>query len=342
MTRSDTPPGPMDELPSFLGDDLQRRSHPTARDHEEDVLAERLRPEEIHESSDGGAAPPAPQRPSKPATRASASALLAIGVVVAITSPLHGLLSDTAGWTSSTFAAQLLAPAVGAVLIALGCALRSCGTAIERAEQRHALRLERDEELRASLDDLLAHAYADADQLDQVLHALQLQDQKLTNLNNATKMYGKPLVEIAAQTAQMSDTVSTVHRHVASRRPDGADVSQALSDIAATAAETRRQLAELTERVDRAIQRAQDEPSAEIEASIRDVQRELAGLSSAIAQPRAAAHAPAAPPEGVTSPAKPTAPTAPAGDAAGYSAGARKSSSADVLGAIAKLKQMKR
>lgn len=96
-----------------------------------------------------------------------------------------------------------------------------------------------------------------------------------------------------------------------------------------------------------------------LENTVRDIQREVAGLATAVAQIQAAvkngARAAAAPPAPPPPPAAAAAPATPAaepgpgpapaptaaGAASGYQTGARTSGSKNVLGAIAKLKQMK-
>jgi hypothetical protein len=96
-----------------------------------------------------------------------------------------------------------------------------------------------------------------------------------------------------------------------------------------------------------------------LESAVRDIQREMASVATTVAQiqatvknglraaPAAAAAPTAAAPAPATTtaaaPTAPAAPAAPAGDAAsgGYATGARSTGSKNVLGAIAKLKQMK-
>lgn len=94
-----------------------------------------------------------------------------------------------------------------------------------------------------------------------------------------------------------------------------------------------------------------------LETSIREIQREISGVATTVAQIQAsvksgaratAAPAPAAAATPAPAPAPertpaPTAPTTPAADSAGtgYSTGTRSSGGKNVLGAIAKLKQMK-
>ena len=99
-----------------------------------------------------------------------------------------------------------------------------------------------------------------------------------------------------------------------------------------------------------------------LESSVRDLQRELSGVATAVAQiqavvksgarvaapattpqpaPTAAAATPAAAPAQPTPPAPPAAGDKGDADNAAYKTGARSSSGKNVLGAIAKLKQMK-
>jgi uncharacterized phage infection (PIP) family protein YhgE len=96
-----------------------------------------------------------------------------------------------------------------------------------------------------------------------------------------------------------------------------------------------------------------------IETAIRDIQREVSGVATAVAQIQVAVKnggtrtaAPAPAPMTASAPTAPAAPTTPAATAApataastpgdaGYQTGTRTSNSKNVLGAIAKLKQMK-
>ncbi len=132
--------------------------------------------------------------------------------------------------------------------------------------------------------------------------------------------------------------------------------------------------ADLSARVERAaselqngLARLRDGNLGELEAVVRDIQREMAGVATQVAQIGAAvkgglraaptATAPATPAPTVAAPATettaaattpaatptpaPTEPGTPAADGGGYQTGTRSTASKNVLGAIAKLKQMK-
>ncbi|MFN9442796.1 MAG: hypothetical protein ACK53T_04085 [Planctomycetota bacterium] len=241
-------------------------------------------------------------------------------------------------------------------------------------------------------------------ELDQVLLALQKQDDKTSNLSRAVKMYGQPLVEISGQTTDLVASMQQLLRRVEelAARPATSGVeplAQALGrievSIAAIAqrlddAETRKSLFRLEEstqkglatlahlqkgdelrhvgmelqaRVDRAaatladgLQRLGESNIGELATVVRDIQREVTGVATQVAQINAAVkNGPRAEPAPTPAAAAPAASPAPApatpptegggnsgnGGGGGYQTGARSSSGRNVLGAIARLKQMK-
>ena len=114
--------------------------------------------------------------------------------------------------------------------------------------------------------------------------------------------------------------------------------------------------AEATTRISADIDRLRDQNFASIEASVSDIQREVTALAGAVGelQTAPAAGKQPSPPAEASSQATEAgaasdAPAQAAGaerspladEGSGYSTGARKSRGANVLGAIAKLKQMK-
>jgi uncharacterized phage infection (PIP) family protein YhgE len=248
--------------------------------------------------------------------------------------------------------------------------------------------------------------------LDQVMLALQKQDEKTSNLSRAVKMYGQPLVEISGQTTEIAALAQQLQQRVAElaarpATPGFEPLAQALGrievNLAAVAqrlddAEARKALfrleeatqkglaaladlrkgddvrqvgADLQARIDRAtatladsINRLGETSVGELAVVTRDIQREVTGVATQVAQINAAvksgarldasaapaptATATAAAPSPATGPAPSSpAPTADGGVApsngggGGYQTGARSSSGLNVLGAIARLKQMK-
>lgn len=276
------------------------------------------------------------------------------------------------------------------------------------------------EELSAQIAELLerqhAGAGANAESLgdvQQVLLALQKQDDKTNNLTKAIKMYGKPLMDIANHGTELAATLAQVktavdgggdsQRAAWSRiesliRKTGGDamqeqlgrfevaiqaVSQRLEDAARTlirledaAGKSREQIDELsrgesveaatkniqqqledsTRKLQGGIEELREANLGELETTVRDIQREVATIATAVSQIQAAikagGFAKAAPaPAAASAPAPAKAPSASKDSApdagadgdesAGYSTGARRSKGKNVLGAIAKLKQMK-
>lgn len=265
--------------------------------------------------------------------------MLAAGALCVAVAMVGLATPDLLGAEALTIDAYLLTACTGALLLAMSRVQRHQDLATQSWKQGEESRASREAATQRALDDLLAHARADADEFLQLRDALHRQDQELARLAEATKMYGKPLVEIAAQTAQLSDTVSAVHQQVGEIHPGGEAAAKTVAGLAAMVTEMRRQLSELAERLDETLTRPQADQDEELASSIRDVQREVGALAAAMTRRPEAAPAPATPTattSGLDEPA------GAAGGADGYSAGTRTSNSAGVLSAIAKLKQMKR
>lgn len=293
---------------------------------------------------------------------------------------------------------------------------------------------------------------ASGEDLQHVLVALQRQEEKLNNLTKATKMYGKPLMEIAAQTTEVAgimhqlrtslDTSGELQRQVQGRlenqlrsvggiKADLEALTKGLQQLTATVAaapanlpsleplqqhlarvevavqavaqrledtEVRKSLLRLetaqeqthsavqqlsrqeavvqlatnlqrqiegaTTRMCEGLAQLRDGNLGGLETGLREVQREVAGVATALAQVQAAVKAggtrgvaaASAPTPPIAAPSAPTPnpaagsagnPTAPASPAPGtdaasaYQTGTRSSSGKNVLGAIAKLKQLK-
>lgn len=168
--------------------------------------------------------PELPPLPASPVRSSSRAALLGIGIGGALT--VGGLMSMVLSLTTPEFAAGLLellasmrvSPAqmviAGVILLGFG-GIRRRQFQSQQTTQAAMLLTERSTQ--ASEDGLdqifdLADRFAGAqtsthEDLQLLLHALQRQDEKIANLTRATKMYGKPLMEI---TNQLSDTNNQV------------------------------------------------------------------------------------------------------------------------------------
>lgn len=267
----------------------------------------------------------------------------------------------------------------------------------------------------------------DAEANAQLALVVQRQDEKLNNLTKAIKMYGKPLMEIAAHgtelaasIAQVRTTMETGHDvarqayarlesqvraqgdvkaslqpvqeaigavnvavQAVAQRLEDSEVRKSLLRLEETtqaaakemqkllrgenieAATTRltKQLDDTQKRLQGGLDQLRDGNLSGMETSIRDIQREVATVATALAQIQAAMKSGARPVASAAATPAPAAAAAPAPaeatDAApatgaggsggksadksaeGYQTGKRNSTGKNVLGAIAKLKQMK-
>jgi hypothetical protein len=434
MTRSTDPRSAIGDLPSFLGapdrpahdTDAQRSESeaPEATeeffDEAEDGYEERGDEDyedyedEAHEEvgddeqADYDAGTPVSARARRrrdPSAVPSAGgvAALAAGALLGLAGIVQLLVPGAAevgldGWSPQ------LPLTIGAVLAALGLTQRRVGAIQQRLDDSERRREASNAALTAALDQLLENTASQATDAsgghpaERALLALQRQDQKINNLTKATKMYGKPLMEITAQgtevagcltklqaavealTAQtgpsqpgvelgevsaridgLSGAVASLQAHA---QADGREVKAALAQLSSQQEDRlgddqlQVRLAEATTRIGEGIDQLRDQNVAGIESSVRDVQREVSALAGAIAklQGAAPAAAPATATAATATASTTPAPTAPANAAApsttagsgeapstegGYATGERKSRGSNVLGAIAKLKQMK-
>jgi len=427
MTRSTDPRSAIGDLPSFLGAP-DRPAHDTDAQCSESEAPEAT--EEFFDEADDGyeergdedyedeayeevgddeqadydAGAPVSARARRrrdPSAVPSAGgvAALAAGAILGLAGIVQLLVPGAAevgldGWSPQ------LPLTIGAVLAALGLTQRRVGAIEQRLDDSERRREASDAALTAALDQLLENTASQATDAsgghpaERALLALQRQDQKINNLTKATKMYGKPLMEITAQGAEvagcltklqaavealtaqtgpsqpgvelgevsaridgLSDAVASLQAHA---QADGREVKAALAQLSSQQEDRlgddqlQVRLAEATTRIGEGIDQLRDQNVAGIESSVRDVQREVSALAGAIAKLQGAAPAVAATATAATSTTP--APTAPANAAApsttagsgeapspegGYATGERKSRGSNVLGAIAKLKQMK-
>ncbi|MFK7738936.1 MAG: hypothetical protein AB8H80_01335 [Planctomycetota bacterium] len=191
--------------------------------------------------------------------------------------------------------------------------------------------------------------------------AESIRDGGKTDLGNVPEQIQKLEVALAAlsQRHDNSDVQKSLHRlEEASKEINGQVVELQRGDsIKAAATSLQERLDQATNGLEKGIEELRDGNLGGLETSVREIQREVASLATGLAQlqaavnsgaraPAAAAHAPA------PTPARATAATPKAGaggggggesgsNEEGYSTGKRKSGGKNVLGAIAKLKQMK-
>ena len=383
MTRAHDSHGAAADLPSFLGEDRPERAGTTGSPRAaaelqvaEDDLVEQREPAASYEHREQGGpyseetfaddalyrddvrddrAPGRWPTAAPGATRAGGFAEILVGAVTGLLgaaqwiAPAATPFLRDAGWT----APSLLT--VGAVAVSLGFARRRIGQLHQRLEQTEHARSCRDDDLEQRLDLLLDRAAATADpaandqQVERLLLALQRQDQKINNLTKATKMYGKPLMEVATQTNDIAAALERSAAEAGGGATDFAAASSRIDDVADATVAVRRQLGEVLEQLRGGAeqQRREDELRAQLaeasdmESCVRDIRREVTGLAASLVKVHEAlargGDAPARAGHRTEAPPVPAAPTEPAD----YATGERKSGGQNVLGAIAKLKQLK-
>ncbi len=216
---------------------------------------------------------------------------------------------------------------------------------------------------------------ASGEELDRVLDCLQRQDEKLNNLTKAIKMYGKPLIEITNQSSESVHHLEEINSQVAKvmealQKQDGSTSASDLKDLldgnrGLTGEDLHRELEDhlekLEERIDESakrvaggVDRLLEREGQSGEPALEEIQRGLASLANALsAVQRSIAEgvqsAPAAPSPAIQSEPShaPQSSSPPSGSAprigglAHSIAGPKKGTGKNVLGAIAKLKQMR-
>jgi len=221
----------------------------------------------------------------------------------------------------------------------------------------------------------------EAADVQHVMLSLQRQDQKINNLTKAIKMYGKPLMEIAGQGTELAggigqvktliegaaestrQAVNRVEQQVRSSNNsmEFNAIPGQLNKLEAALDSITQQFADTTQNLNKGIEQLREGSLGDLEDSMRKVQRELGSLATGMSQvqasvqsngykaakaasPAATQAAPATAQPAAAQQATDTQPTTEANDrpADDYATGQRKVASKNVLGAIAKLKQMKR
>ncbi len=244
---------------------------------------------------------------------------------------------------------------------------------------------------------------AKGEELEHVLHLLQRQDEKLSNLTKALKMYGQPLIELSKQLSQVDGQAKETHAKIEGTHAKVENVHATVEELGQNVQDKLNELAESkdsqdisehiqeillsTKIVDESLHKMQGELQESISGQLATdmnkilaalpkseqdpqtaqmltgLQQEMAGVSEmlnklqhmqATAQPapRPAAARPAAQPAARPAPAPQQAAPAASQPAAQPAAGgpgglaqsisgAKKTKGKNVLGAIAKLKQMR-
>lgn len=311
--------------------------------------------------------------------------LMATGLLAAATGAATAFLPEAAAVIAKIIEPQILA-ILGLSLVAIASGMRRTSLLQQRLDLMDSRRSDLDDELRdtlAHLADGATPATGEAPDLHHLMLSLQRQDQKINNLTKAIKMYGKPLMEIAGQGTELAGSMGQVKaliegaaestRQAVNRVEQQVRSSNNTAEIGAIPGQLNKLEAALdnitkqfdtsTQGLTKGIEQMRSGSLSDLESSVREVQRELSGLTTGMSQVEAAvkisansansaATAAARPAPSNTSmstqPAEPSkAPTSQASDNTAdepvddYATGQRKVASKNVLGAIAKLKQMK-
>ena len=152
------------------------------------------------------------------ATSGAAMLITGLGWLFAISGVVIGALAvgGVAGVSGvlDTVGALGLGPGMflvtGIVLVVLG-SIRTQSHQRARHDELHLGRIERALERLSTREVPTAAPSApqtDDARIDHALLALERQDEKLANLTRATKMYGKPLIDITKQVAELADQLS--------------------------------------------------------------------------------------------------------------------------------------
>ena len=241
MKRTPEPKIASDNLPSFLGEspvaspaataDQEPATEVTLVDQTEATEPEvagsdsAIAAADTETAATSGAAAPAPTAPRRRNTRpaptpvaVSAGGALGLfgGVLIATAGllapkvPAIGTALQNFGLDGGTLVL------LGAVTAAAGFVRRQVGVVQQRQAEADAQRLAEVESLQQSVQELAASHHAAGDkppageELQHLMMAMQRQDEKVNNLTKAIKMYGKPLMEIAAQGTEIAGGIAGV------------------------------------------------------------------------------------------------------------------------------------
>ncbi len=395
-------------LPSFLGPDANETPEEQgmaldgdcAATHHEDGESEDMGEESY--GADGKNAYDAPEASAPRTTRRRSqfhSVKLAggLGMMFGATLTITGLVTAALPAATAILAA-VIAPQmitlVGLTVFAIATSQRRTSRLQRRLQALETDRNSADDEFRDTLAQILhgqdsQEMHAADDDTQQLMLSLQRQDQKINNLTKAIKMYGKPLMELAGQGTELAGSIAHVkaliegaaestRQHV-NRVEDATtqlatqlEMLQRGDNVKAATTELQQSLGHATTGLKKGLDQIRQGNLAGLETSVKDIQRDLAGLATAMSQVQAAinsgahvaanasqaahvaanasqaapvqaaASATATPPSSANT-SNHAAPPASAddNDASGYTTGERKSGGINVLGAIAKLKRMK-
>lgn len=309
---------------------------------------------------------------------------IALGVLPADSNIVHIL-------ASAGFSASIVAIA-GLVLLATAQVLRAMQNAAQRADWALSRQLAAAEALRGSVDSLAdeegPRVHSGSTDHADVTAALKRLDEKVNNLTRATKMYGKPLMELAGQVTESAEILNHVRTQtdliaetigqglrkfsdtIGERLQkiehgvagiDASAVKHSLDKLEATTqkgftglkaedpgvARVEQKLDATTRTLQEALAELKKSDLSKLEDAVREIQRELTSVAATVtnvqttlrSQPAKTGAAAAAPAP------QPTNAAAANNDAhsgaAQNTAGTHTGSGKNVLGAIAKLKQMK-
>lgn len=454
MNRPTDTRNPAGDMPSFLGNSQDADTDANFEDdasedettHYEDAESEQVCDDDYDENDYEEHATEDDALDFSPATRPTArntryrhqaaaqwptgGMLMAVGMLIAVAGAATAFMPAAAAAMVKIIEPQIVV-ILGVALVAIATGMRRTARLQQRLGQMDTQRNDFEDELRDTLAQLAElaqtpnQANGEAPDVQHLMLSLQRQDQKINNLTKAIKMYGKPLMEIASQGAELAGSIvqvkglvegaaestrQAVNRIEQQLRSGGnatdlgelpaqisklevslAAVAHRLEDsevrkslvrledackemaaqvdtlgqgdsVRAATTELQQSLADATQGLTRGIEQMRDGNLCDLESSVRDIRRELAGVATVMSQVRAAvkngvtatrnapdaqpvpaAAASGAPPASVTTSTTGTT-TAKKGDATagdGYATGKRNVASKNVLGAIAKLKQMK-
>ncbi|MCA8942205.1 MAG: hypothetical protein KDB80_06550 [Planctomycetes bacterium] len=308
------------------------------------------------------------------------SAWWMLGAVIALAGITLGVIAatgeaDAMPWLMTSGITQGTLFVTGVLLVVTGSIIRANDQSANFVASEIAPLHELVSSVHTRLDGTIGY-----EQFAQVPAQLNRLDEKISNLSRATKMYGKPLLDVANRMQQAANHLTEIERSLdgvveqvkSSGARLGDDVGKLMAavdradpfpkeEIDRLLAASKRS-AELVEELREEIVTKPDSdaewrPSLDaMQGTLDTIRTEIQSLSSAVSSIRSLPASPqsASRPAPSTTPAAPATPATPAPNAAGNEspasgngglansiAGERKSKGKNVLGAIAKLKQMR-
>jgi len=192
---------------------------------------------------------------------------------------------------------------------------------------------------------------ASGEELERVLHVLQRQDEKVNNLTKAIKMYGKPLIEITKQMADVTSRVEALRASMGSIA-ETVDISGLETAVTGMSQSLQKQIGSELEKILSEVSKQDDDTLTQMLAELKQEMSQMAaGIQSIQKLQQSAGAARPAAPAAPSGPATSAAPTGPIGSGApppdsssglAHSiSGVKSTSGKGVLGSIAKLKKMR-